>query len=50
MDSLRKYLAEIIGTFVLVVFGCGTAIVTGCGAEGGMGAYILTALAFGLPQ
>ncbi|HBY32638.1 MAG TPA: aquaporin, partial [Clostridiales bacterium] len=25
MDSLRKYLAEIIGTFVLVVFGCGTA-------------------------
>ena len=48
MDSLRKYLAEIIGTFVLVVFGCGTAIVTGCGAEGGMGAYILTALAFGL--
>ena len=48
MDSLRKYLAEIIGTFVLVVFGCGTAIVTGCGAEGGMGAYALTALAFGL--
>ena len=48
MDSLRKYLAEIIGTFVLVVFGCGTAIVTGCGAGGGMGAYALTALAFGL--
>ena len=48
MDSLRKYLAEIIGTFVLIVFGCGTAIVTGCGAEGGMGAYALTALAFGL--
>ena len=48
MDSLRKYLAEIIGTFVLVVFGCGTAIVTRCGAEGGMGAYALTALAFGL--
>ena len=48
MDSLRKYLAEIIGTFVLVVFGCGTAIVTGCGTTGGMGAYALTALAFGL--
>ena len=27
MDSLRKYLAEVIGTFVLVVFGCGTAAV-----------------------
>lgn len=47
MESLRKYLAEIIGTFVLVTFGCGTAIVTGCSAKAD-GAYILTALAFGL--
>ncbi|MBO7563592.1 MAG: aquaporin [Clostridiales bacterium] len=47
MDSLRKYLAEIIGTFVLVVFGCGTAIVTGCSLER-PAAYLLTALAFGL--
>ena len=48
MDSLRKYLAEIIGTFVLVVFVCGTAIGTGFGTTGGMGAYALTAPAFGL--
>ena len=49
MDSLRKYLAEIIGTFVLVFFGCGTAIVTGCSEKIPIaGGYILTALAFGL--
>ena len=49
MDSLRKYLAEIIGTFVLVFFGCGTAIVTGCSKDIPVaGGYILTALAFGL--
>ncbi len=47
MESLRKYLAEIIGTFVLVFFGCGTAVVTGCSVQN-PGAYILTALAFGL--
>ena len=47
MDSLRKYLAEVIGTFVLVFFGCGTALVTGCSIAN-PGAYILTALAFGL--
>ena len=47
MDSLRKYLAEIIGTFVLVFFGCGTAIVVGCSGFGDA-AYLLTALAFGL--
>ena len=47
MDSLRKYLAEIIGTFLLGVFGCGTAIVTGCSLER-PAAYLLTALAFGL--
>lgn len=47
MDSLRKYLAEIIGTFVLVFFGCGTAIVVGCSGLGDA-AYLLTTLAFGL--
>ncbi|MBR3056790.1 MAG: MIP family channel protein [Clostridiales bacterium] len=47
MDSLKKYLAECIGTFVLVFFGCGTACVVGCDASIGSG-YILTALAFGL--
>ena len=47
MESLRKYVAELIGTFVLVFFGCGTACVVGCDAAIGSG-YILTALAFGL--
>ncbi len=47
MESLKKYLAEMIGTFVLVAFGCGTAVAVGCNSEFGSG-YILTALAFGL--
>ncbi|MBQ9994601.1 MAG: aquaporin [Clostridia bacterium] len=45
--SLKKYVAEFIGTFVLVFFACGTAAVVGCSAENGTG-YLLTALAFGL--
>lgn len=49
MKDLRKYLAEFIGTFVLVLVACGTAIATGCGtAEGGIAAYFATAAAFGL--
>lgn len=47
MNSLKKYVAEFIGTFVLVFFACGTATVVGCSAENGTG-YLLTALAFGL--
>ncbi len=47
MNSLKKYIAEFIGTFVLVLFACGTAAVVGCSAENGTG-YLLTALAFGL--
>ncbi len=47
MESLRKYIAEMIGTFVLVTFGCGTACAVGCSSSQGCG-YILTALAFGL--
>ena len=47
MNSLRKYLAEFIGTCVLVLLGCGTAMLVGCNAAAGCG-YILTALAFGL--
>jgi aquaporin Z len=27
MESTRKYLAELIGTFVLVLFGCGSAVI-----------------------
>ena len=45
--NLRKYIAEAIGTMVLVVLGCGTAMLVGCNAANG-GGYILTALAFGL--
>lgn len=47
MDKMRKYLAECIGTCVLVTCGCGTAMLVGCDAANG-GGYILTALAFGL--
>jgi len=38
--SIRKYICECIGTAVLVLFGCGTAVVTGN--------IVATALAFGL--
>jgi aquaporin Z len=44
---MKKYLAELIGTAVLVTLGCGTAMLVGCDAANG-GGYILTALAFGL--
>ncbi|MBQ3006979.1 MAG: aquaporin [Clostridia bacterium] len=44
---MKKYIAEFIGTFVLVLFACGTAAVVGCSAENGTG-YLLTAIAFGL--
>lgn len=47
MDALKKYVAEFIGTFVLVFFACGTAVVTGCSVDNGP-AYLMTALAFGL--
>lgn len=47
MNSMRKYIAEFIGTFVLVLFACGTAAVLGCTNEPNA-AYLLTALAFGL--
>ena len=44
---MKKYIAEFIGTLVLVVVGCGTAMLVGCDAAAGSG-YLLTALAFGL--
>jgi aquaporin Z len=44
---MKKYIAEFIGTMVLVIMGCGTAMLVGCDAVNG-GGYILTALAFGL--
>ena len=47
MSSIKKYVAECIGTMVLVILGCGTAMLVGCDASTGSG-YILTAFAFGL--
>lgn len=43
--NIRACIAELIGTAVLVFFGCGTACMVGCDVKGG---YLMTALAFGL--
>lgn len=43
----KQYLAEFLGTGMLVFFGCGTAMLLGCVYMMGCG-YLLTALAFGL--
>ena len=43
--NFKAYIAEFIGTCVLVVFGCGTATLIGCDVQGG---YLATAFAFGL--
>ena len=45
---MKKYLAECLGTFVLVFFACGTAAALGCSGSEVNAAYLLTALAFGL--
>jgi len=46
MNSFKKYIAEFIGTAVLVVFGCGAAVVSKCAAANA--GHLITALAFGL--
>lgn len=43
--KIKQVIAEFIGTMVLVIFGCGTAMLVGCDVTGG---YLLTAFAFGL--
>lgn len=48
MNSIKKYVAEFIGTFVLVLFACGTAAVSGCATDSKNISYFITALAFGL--
>lgn len=48
MDSIKKYVAEFIGTLVLVLFACGSAAVLGCSTTESNASYIMTALAFGL--
>jgi len=48
---MKKYFAECIGTFILVFFGCGTAVVCGGftgGVDGGYLGVVGIALAFGL--
>lgn len=42
---MKKYLAELVGTMVLVLMGCGTAVSIGCNDAAGI---VGTALAFGL--
>ena len=45
---MKKYLAEMIGTMVLVLMGCGTAVSLGCDPVNNIPAVVGTALAFGL--
>lgn len=47
---MKKYLAEMVGTFVLTFLGCGAAVSLGCntGVVAGTPAVIGTAIAFGL--
>jgi aquaporin Z len=44
MELFKKAIAELIGTCVLVVLGCGVAVATGCEGNAGI---VATALAFG---
>ncbi len=46
-ESIKKYAAEFIGTMVLVLFGCGTAVMFGCSMDDKV-TVLITALAFGL--
>jgi len=48
MNSVKKYVAEFIGTFVLVFVACGVAAALGCKGAEPNAAYFMTALTFGL--
>ncbi len=43
---MKKYLAEMVGTFVLTFLGCGAAVALGCGTD--TASVVGTAIAFGL--
>ena len=43
---MKKYLSELIGTFVLTFLGCGTAVSLNCGTD--TASVVGTAMAFGL--
>ncbi|MBP5258459.1 MAG: MIP family channel protein [Prevotella sp.] len=45
---MKKYLAEMIGTMVLVLMGCGVAVSLGCDPVNNIPAVVGTAFAFGL--
>ncbi len=45
MHCLKRYIAELIGTMFLVLFGCGVAVATKCSGNDGI---IATSFAFGL--
>ena len=45
---MKKYLAEMVGTMVLKLMGCGVAVSLGCDPTGNIPAVVGTALAFGL--
>ncbi len=45
---MKKYLAEMVGTMVLVLMGCGAAVSLGCDPVGNQASVVGTALAFGL--
>ena len=46
--KIKKYIAEFIGTCVLVTVACGVAAALGCAKDAFNAAYVATALAFGL--
>ena len=48
ITPLKKYVAELIGTMVLVLIGCGTAVIAASIGLGPQYAYVGVALAFGL--
>jgi aquaporin Z len=45
---MKKYLAEMVGTMVLVLMGCGVAVSLGCNPINNIPAVVGTAFAFGL--
>lgn len=45
---MKKYLAEMVGTMVLVLMGCGAAVSLGCDPVNNQAAVVGTAMAFGL--
>ena len=45
---MKKYLAEMVGTMVLVLMGCGVAVSLGCDPVNNIPAVVGTAFAFGL--